>query len=330
MKIIAVDDDRISLDLLDECLTQGGYEHVTFLSSPSDVLARLTDTAIAYDCILLDVDMPGKDGIELCGEIRSQPRYRNTPIIMITKHKDHASVERAFANGATDYITKPFEFFEVLTRIRIAELLVRERQAAIDSYASIQQNTGKGTGAALLRSSPAKHLDEDARHPEIISDKIMSLSVFQNYVERVTRSDDSNTSLIAIKVCHVDRVFANTSAAEFVHFLQMVAVAISEEFPADRNVFMTHAGNGLFLCAGNVQPMRSVSEMARGIEQNLQIGALPEGRRMQVPVSIAVGDPLDLKPTAKLNFNRATKAAVARMEQRAHPIIEAKISAPVA
>ncbi len=138
MKILAVDDDGIALNLLQECLTKGGYKYMTLMSSPVGVVKTLEDTAIPYDCILLDVEMPEINGIDLCLEIRQLAGYRNTPILMITKRSDHKSVKRAFENGATDYITKPFEFFEVLTRIKVAEQLVQERQAAIDSYMAVK------------------------------------------------------------------------------------------------------------------------------------------------------------------------------------------------
>lgn len=328
MKIIAVDDDQISLDLLNECLAEGGYEHVTLMMSPMDVLATISETAIAYDCILLDVDMPGKDGIQLCAEIRAHPRYRNTPIIMITKHKDHNSVERAFANGATDYVTKPFEFFEVLTRIRIAGLLVQERQAAIDSYVAIQQGTITTSGSAVPKSNYRKHRGADACPSEITSEEIMSLSVFQNYVERATRVEDCEISLTAVRVTHIDEIFENTTALEFVDFLQTVAVAVCREF-APTKIFLTHAGNGLFLCAGHYQGDRSVAEIERAIEDKLRSVPLPDVCSSQVPVGIVVGHPLALKPTAKLNFNRASKAAIARMEQRARPMIDTKISSLV-
>lgn len=324
MKIIAVDDDQISLDLLHECLAEGGYEHVTLMTSPMDVLTTISETAIAYDCILLDVDMPGKDGIQLCAEIRAHPGYRSTPIIMITKHKDHNSVERAFANGATDYVTKPFEFFEVLARIRIARLLVQERQAAMDSYVAIQQGAVTTSGLATPKSSYRKNCGADACPSETTGEQIMSLSVFQNYVERATQTEDCEVSLTAVKVTHIDEIFENTTATEFVDFLHTVAVSISMEL-LPTNVFLTHAGNGLFLCAGINEGSRSVAEIERAIKHRLQSVTLPDVCSTQVPVGIVVGHPLTLKPTVKLNFNRASKAAIARMERRARPIIDTKI-----
>lgn len=328
MKIIAVDDDQISLDLLDECLKQGGYDHVTLMSSPMNVLSKMTETAIAYDCILLDVDMPERDGIQLCADIRAQPRYKNTPIIMITKHSDHDAVERAFANGATDYVTKPFEFFEVLMRIKVAERLVQERQAAIDSYVSVQQKAPKRTRLSTAPHTQREYRGPDEQPQEITSDEIMSLSVFQNYLETATRAENCTTHLIAIKIRRIDEIFAHTSAVEFVEFLKMIADAVKKEF-APKKVFLTHVGNGVFMCAANDDHPRRTADIERAVMDQLQLHKLPDICRNQVPVRIVVGAPLRLKTTPKLNFNRASKAAMARMEQRESPPISASVSSMV-
>ncbi len=322
MKIIAVDDDQISLDLLNECLAQGGYHNATFMSSPTEVLAKMTEAAVAFDCVLLDVDMPGKDGIQLCAEIRGHPRYKNTPIIMITKHSAHDAVELAFANGATDYVTKPFEFFEVLTRIKVAEMLVQERQAAIDSYVSVQQAAPEKRKLFSVPSTRKERLEQEGRHSKLNSDNLMPLSVFKNYLERTTRADDCVTSLIAVKIRRIDEIFANTSAKEFVDFLKLIADAISQEFKPTK-VFMTHIGNGIFLCASRYQGERRIAEIERSVLVNLNPAKLPEVCRKQVPTTIVVGKTLVLKTTPKLNFNRASKAAVARMEKRDRSKIEA-------
>ncbi|QIE45546.1 response regulator [Pseudohalocynthiibacter aestuariivivens] len=315
MKIMAVDDDILSLDLLGECLSEGGYECVSLLSSPNDAIKRLTETAIAYECILLDVDMPEKNGIELCAEIRRLPRYASTPIIMITRHKDRRAIEKSFSRGATDYITKPYEFFEVLTRIRIAERLVQERQAAIDSYFAAQNSArGKPLLPATLRDRSASSTVM-ADDPEIVSEQIMSLSVFQNYLEQVTRTDECTIDLIAIKVRRIDEIFANTSPADFVGFLKTVAGVVVEHFDSKRT-FLTHVGNGTFLSAVTGACSATSAELEARMLGRLQTRKLPLVCLREIPTALIVGEPLTLKTAPKLNFRRATKAAIARVESR--------------
>lgn len=321
MKIIAVDDDKVSLDLLDQCLREGGHEHVSLAASADEALRMLDDTAIAYDCILLDIDMPEKNGIELCADIRRMGRYRNAPILMITRRKDRTAIEQAFANGATDYITKPFEFFEVLTRIKVAERLVQERQAAIDSYIAVQSiaSTTPAAGPSPTTRKPAPALTEEQF--QITSDKLLSLSVFQNYLEQVTRTEDCQTSLIALKVRHIHRIFADTDAAEFVGLLKEIAEAVIDEFTPGK-VFLAHAGNGIFLCAVDGLQEFDPAAAETSILGRLEMAALPRARGAREKLEIVVGAPLPLTTTPKLNFKRAAKAATARMEQRDTDLLE--------
>ncbi|MCZ4353554.1 response regulator [Roseovarius aestuarii] len=313
MKIMAVDDDVISLDLLSECLGQGGYEHVSLLPSSSGVVQMLMDTAIAYDCILLDVDMPGKNGIDLCSEIRNLPRYRNTPIIMITKHNEHTAIERAFGNGATDYITKPFEFFEVITRIKVAERLVRERQAALDSYIRVKAGSRSERNLKLVSPATKARKAKEAEDASITTDEIMSQSVFQNYLEKATQTEDCSIDLIAIKVRKIDGIFAQASPEEFVSFLGNVADAVIREFGAEKT-FLTHVGNGTFLCATSVPYTTTIEDMEKSVADRLAAGPLPLVCQNEIRPAVKVGRALTLKTNAKLNFNRASKAAIARLE----------------
>ncbi|WP_166434072.1 response regulator [Roseovarius spongiae] len=309
---MAVDDDSISLSLLQECLAEGGYEHTTMISHPAEVLTSLTGTAIPYDCILLDIEMPGKDGIQLCAEIRQLPGYRNIPILMITKRNDHASVKKAFASGATDYITKPFEFFEVLTRIRVAERLVQERQAALDSYLAIrsdQDNDSANSDGSSI-TSPSVH-----EVAAIGSDQFLSLSTFQNYLERMVQQRGSKIDLIAVKVRQIGMIFENTSAAEFLDFLKEVAKAAVAGF-GDDDMFIAHGGNGIFLCARQDGERYQSSAKESDLMKRIARYRLPAPITGKVSVEIVVGPPLPLSATSNLNFRRAVKAAIARMEKR--------------
>lgn len=319
MKIMAVDDDVISLRLLQECLAEGGYDFTTLMSSPTNVVKTLSDTAIPYDCILLDIEMPVMNGITLCGEIRKLPRYRNAPILMITKRTDHVSIRKAFSNGATDYITKPFEFLEVLTRIRVAERLVQERRAALDSYSAFDSDQPAHPASPAARM-PAQFPGILSQDNVIVSDRFLPLSTFQNYLEQMVRDPDSEIELTAIKIGQIDVIFANTTAAQFISFLDNVAETTAAEFGEEG--FITHIGKGVLLCARQKgeahDPATMESNLAKGINHQLLLSEFFAHK----PPEMIVGAPLPLTTTAKLNFNRAVKAATARMLKRERDLNE--------
>lgn len=324
MKIIAVDDDNVSLELLRECLAQDGYESVDLETSSQTALNKISDADQAYDCILLDVDMPEMDGIELCSEIRKLQHYNNTPIIMITRYKHRSAVQKAFVRGATDYITKPFEFFEVLTRIKVAERLVQERKAALDSYIAVQSLEDRHQAVEPIlefrrteRMEPLRNINEI----QSLDDAILSPSIFQNYLEQMARSSCCDLRLVALQIRHIDRIFRQMTAADFTTFLKSAGHAIVHYFGPDE-VFVSQAGNGTFLVAFQSSISFRPDHLETEIAHAPSLLSVTKALRNGAGLEVIAGMPLQIPATPKLNFRRAVKAASARMKQRAQEMEE--------
>lgn len=124
MAILVVDDSEEARDIIDATLGSAGYKDVCFASSGPEAMRLLglngNPGIEGMDLILLDIVMPGMDGIEACARIRADRRYIDIPIIMVTTQTDMDSLSQAFVAGANDYITKPFNRVEILARIRSA------------------------------------------------------------------------------------------------------------------------------------------------------------------------------------------------------------------
>ena len=133
MRILAVDDDPVILDLLKEALTKQDQYDLVCVNDAEEAVALLQSNTHAFECFLFDIVLPGIDGIELCDVVRQMRDYRTTPIIMITSSRAPDLMERAFLAGATDYVSKPLNGVELGARINSAgmlnESLHRERDA---------------------------------------------------------------------------------------------------------------------------------------------------------------------------------------------------------
>jgi len=112
MRILAVDDDPEILDMLSRGLKFEGYE-VEVAADGEKALARFRENA--PDLVLLDVMMPGMDGLEVCREMR---KLRDTPVLMLTAKDAVMDKVAGLDSGADDYVVKPFVFDELLARIR--------------------------------------------------------------------------------------------------------------------------------------------------------------------------------------------------------------------
>lgn len=113
-KILIVDDSVTSLMWQKMILKGGPYEVITAQDGEEAVAKAVEERP---DLILLDVVMPRLDGLGACKAIRQNAVTRETPIIMVTTRADMESMEQAFANGCNDYVTKPIDKLELLTKI---------------------------------------------------------------------------------------------------------------------------------------------------------------------------------------------------------------------
>jgi two-component system cell cycle sensor histidine kinase/response regulator CckA len=138
--ILAVDDTSESLALLVRLLTSAGYQ---VHPADSGELALAAVAANLPDLILLDVRMKGVDGLEVCRQLKARPESRHIPIILISAFADVSDWVEGLRLGAADYITKPFQPVELLTRVKTHLSLSRahdslERQAATLQVANAQ------------------------------------------------------------------------------------------------------------------------------------------------------------------------------------------------
>jgi putative two-component system response regulator len=175
-RILVVDDQESNLLLLQKVLGAAGYENLLTVADPTQVpdLYR----AFKPDLMLLDLHMPGLDGFEVMALLRAAVRDDYLPILVLTADVTHPTRLRALEMGARDFLTKPFDQVEVVTRIRnmlevrllhnrlrdqnaILEQKVRERtQELVETRLEIIHRLGraaeyrdKGTGLHILRIS---------------------------------------------------------------------------------------------------------------------------------------------------------------------------------
>jgi two-component system, sensor histidine kinase and response regulator len=123
-RILVVDDQEANVRVLAGMLEPLGFE-IAAVTSGEEALRHLA--AFPADLILLDILMPEMDGFEVCQRIRMQPQLHELPIIFLSAADDKAFVVRALEAGAVDYVTKPFNQAELISRVRTHLALKRAR-----------------------------------------------------------------------------------------------------------------------------------------------------------------------------------------------------------
>ena len=114
-RILIVDDEIGARTLIGIMLDRGGFE-VLKASDASEALTMLDEAT--PDLIILDVMMPGMDGIDLCKALRERGSTANLPILILSARGDSESVMRGMDAGATDYLPKPILHHDLVAKVR--------------------------------------------------------------------------------------------------------------------------------------------------------------------------------------------------------------------
>ena len=125
--LLIVDDHKEVRDLLSRFLVQHNYQ-ISVAGNGDEMSQRMNEESI--DLVILDVMMPGKDGLTLCRELRV---HSNIPVIMLTAMGEEVDKIIGLEMGADDYLAKPFEVDELLARLRVVE-----RRSSSSKHAGLQ------------------------------------------------------------------------------------------------------------------------------------------------------------------------------------------------
>lgn len=105
--VMIIDDDGSTRMMASEFLTQAGF---TVFEAANGSIELDTINEVDPDIILLDVEMPGRDGFDVCRAIRNQQQFIMTPILMLTGLDQNRYIDMAYEAGATDFATKPLHW----------------------------------------------------------------------------------------------------------------------------------------------------------------------------------------------------------------------------
>ena len=126
-KILVADDDQALTRTLSWILKENGYEVAT-TNTGDQLLERLADDPV--DLLLLDIMMPGADGLQLLERVKGDPQLRHLPVLMISSMPPEEATVRALGLGASDFISKPFRVRELLARVKAHLRVGRELNQA--------------------------------------------------------------------------------------------------------------------------------------------------------------------------------------------------------
>ena len=163
MKILVADDDLDLLGLVAYSLSQAGYLVVKASDGPG---ALATFDAEAPDLVILDINMPGTSGFEVCTAIRARG---DVPVMMLTARGEEQDLVKALELGADDYLTKPFSPKTLLARVKAllrrasadrASAPLSAGRVTLDDRPRDPQPEAESTGHRLLRTAALESFED--------------------------------------------------------------------------------------------------------------------------------------------------------------------------
>jgi two-component system, OmpR family, phosphate regulon response regulator OmpR len=203
--VLLVDDDRRIRELLADYLRSHGFR-VT--AAPNAKEARRALEGLAFDLVILDIMMPGENGLSLAANLRADGN--TVPILMLSARSDASDRIQGLATGSDDYVGKPFEPEELLLRLRAllrrsvkpqANIkLVRFGDCTFDMDTGALQREGMAvhlTGREkdilrLLAAAPGEAVSRSALHPQGLDDAARAIDVQMNRLRQKIEKDPAN------------------------------------------------------------------------------------------------------------------------------------------
>ena len=264
-RILIVDDDQslgAAVSLVFEAGRFGKVVHTTSAEDAYALLALDEDSdgcEPRFDVILLDLMMPGVDGIEACARIRTTRCYRDVPILMFSGMNEIESLNQAFLAGANDFLSKPVKNIELLARVRSAMRLKRELDRR------------RAREGELLKAA-RKDMPDIA---DLIDDEL-GIPGKEGFAVTMRRAVENERAygLLALRLADVPglrREAGEDAARDLID--RAAAVVIST--PAPLGWLLFSHGDGLFMVAARKATAQQVSLLGKQIQAAVALLPLP-------------------------------------------------------
>ena len=281
-KILIVDDQESNVVLLERMLRGAGYVDVASTMDPAAV--QELHRKHSYDLILLDLQMPGMDGFQVMEGLKTLETEGYLPVLAVTAQPAH--MLRALQTGAKDFISKPFDLAEVLTRVRnMLEVRLLHKQAAELSKfkTSLVLLVSHEFGNALTIMKISTVLLQEKLPPECLEESTPLFDMILTNIEALTRAVQNLLNMGRLEAGKLAVDFKATDAAEILRaafkrmelLCEKKGLQASLELPDDHPMVRADEAS-LALVVSNLLSNAIKYTPANG---RIVLGLLPEGSR---------------------------------------------------
>lgn len=294
--ILIVDDNVMNLKLLSNMLSCQGYKVRKSVDGKTAVRAAQLQCP---DLILLDIMMPDMDGFEVCQQLKESPNTRGVPVIFLSALNDSSDKVRAFKQGGSDYITKPFQVEEVLARVQ-HQLKIQSMQRALTQLnleleERVRERTTELEATNFVLNQELKEHQKTQKKLNQLAfyDALTGLpnrALFVNYLKQAINHSQQYHTLFTVLSLDCDRFkLVNDAYGHQVgdQLLSLVAQRLKETLrPTDQ---IARLGGDEFIVL--IENLRDETDACTAAERIMHCLTLPfevEGRELFVKVSVGI------------------------------------------
>lgn len=190
--LMLVEDSQLYQQYLIDICTKNDYDYISVLNGIEAVEMLFTQRP---DIILLDIQLPGMNGYDVCQQIRQMPGTHQTPIIFLTSNDKESDIVKGFEIGGNDYVTKPFNEVILLSRIKNQLEQVQSKQM-MNEYILEMERMNK---ALQLEKEHSEHLASRDHLTGIYNRRYIQTSIMDTI-----EGQDSNTLTFALAIFDID------------------------------------------------------------------------------------------------------------------------------
>jgi DNA-binding response OmpR family regulator len=307
MRLLAVDDDPFILNLVEMISINAGLPSIVKAQSGEQALKLLNDPKLTFDYLLFDVRMPGLDGVDLCYRVRQIPRYRLTPITMLTGMRDTENMSAAFQAGANDYATKPFDVDKLGLRLRLAQNAMQAKR--LTNLPSERAVDAPSHPIAAGNYDRIESFWRSKRNP-VIDRKDLT-----TYLSQLPQKDIGSIQVFAVVVDQGGVGQGDETSQLHAERRSRVTTAITEAFGSSL-VVMAYSGQTDVLVVTQPASMLCGITLEADIKARLQSDAITLAKTNGAAPIVSVGGPVQLTGAKQQRAMFATDRALMLAEDR--------------
>lgn len=281
-KILIVDDDPLTLDLLEQELSGNGYA-VERAAGGTEALDKVE--TFRPDVILLDYGLPDLDGIEVLRRLRQDDRYKAVPVIVVTGRGAQEDKVKGLDAGADDYVVKPFDQVELLARVR-SMVRIKEMHDSLEQWNRTLREQVRQQVAEVQRL---------ARLKRYLSPQIAE-TVLQGDEETLTKGHRREVTVVSVRLRGFTEFAETTEPEEVFAFLKAFHAEMGELIFLFEGTVERLAGDELAIFFNDPVPVEDHTERAvrmaleiRDRVHDLREEWLKAGYALDVSVGVAAG-----------------------------------------